>query len=147
MHTYIYVYICISRWRGQSRCTAMPLTPRCPRAGPRCVAACCSVLQRVAACCSVLQCVAACCSVLQRIALLHCVAVCCRCTAIPLSHPRGSQVCCSLLQRVAACCSVSQRVALCCSVAVLQYAAVCRRVLQCVADVLQCRSQVGGSMP
>jgi len=34
----------------------------------RCVAACCSVLQRVAACCSVLQRVAACCSVLQRVA-------------------------------------------------------------------------------
>jgi len=34
----------------------------------KCVAACCSVLQRVAACCSVLQRVAACCSVLQRVA-------------------------------------------------------------------------------
>jgi len=33
-----------------------------------CVAACCSVLQRVAACCSVLQSVAACCSMLQRVA-------------------------------------------------------------------------------
>jgi len=31
----------------------------------RCVAVCCSVLQRVAVCCSVLQCVAVCCSVLQ----------------------------------------------------------------------------------
>ena len=33
-----------------------------------CVAACCSVLQRIAVCCSVLQCVAVCCSVLQRVA-------------------------------------------------------------------------------
>ena len=32
-----------------------------------CVAACCSVLQRVSACCSVFQRVAACCSVLQRV--------------------------------------------------------------------------------
>jgi len=34
-----------------------------------CVAACCSVLQRVAACCSVLQCVIMCCSVLQCVAV------------------------------------------------------------------------------
>jgi len=33
----------------------------------QCVAACCSVLQRVAACCSVLQSVAACCSVMQQV--------------------------------------------------------------------------------
>jgi len=53
----------------------------------RCVAVCCSVLQRVAACCNVLQCVAVCCSVLQCMccnalqcifsSVLQCVAVCC----------------------------------------------------------------------
>ena len=55
-----------------------------------CVAACCSVLQRVAACCSVLQCVAV---AIVRPDLTHhdrrCVEVC-------------------VLQRVAACCSVLQ---------------------------------------
>jgi len=39
--------------------------------GLKCVAACCSVLQRVAACCSVLQRVAACCSVLQCVVVLN----------------------------------------------------------------------------
>ena len=42
-----------------------------------CLAACCSVLQRVAVCCSVLQRVAVCCSVCSCIALLQYVAVGC----------------------------------------------------------------------
>ena len=45
------VYCTWWRWTRQSR------------QRERCVAACCSVLQRVAACCSVLQCVVVCCSV------------------------------------------------------------------------------------
>ena len=52
-----------------------------------CVAARCSVLQRVAVCCSVLQCVAVCCSVLQ------CVAVCCsvlQCVAVCLDRQPAS---------------------------------------------------------
>ena len=98
----------------------------------RCVAACCSVLQRVAVRRSVLQCVAVSCSVLQ------CVAVCCsvlQCVAvldIARAHTvcslreyeyRVSQVdmhyvnvCCSASQSVAECFSVLQCVAVCCSV-------------------------------
>jgi len=63
----------------------------------QCVAACCSVLQRVAVRFSVLQCVAMHCSVLQCIGM-----------------------CCSVLQCVAVCCSVLQCVAVCCSVAVVR---------------------------
>ena len=61
----------------------------------KCVAACCSGLQRAAACCSVLQHVAACCSV----------------DVFP--QVCNKEVCCSVLQRVAACCSVWQHVAAC----------------------------------
>jgi len=81
-----------------------------------CVAACCSVLQRVSACCSVLQCVAVGCCVCCNLSsfliaqpptnircVLQCVAVCC-------------SVCCSVLQRVAACFSVLQCVVACFSV-------------------------------
>ena len=68
----------------------------------RCVAACCSVLQRVAACCRVLQSVVACCRVLQSVAeccsVLQRVTECCRASRV-------------VLQRVAACCSVLQCVA------------------------------------
>ena len=73
-----------------------------------CVAACCSVLQRVAACCSVTTrtlCVAACCSALQRVAA----------SLLARSRSQTSSpadaVCCSVLQCVAACCSVLQHVA------------------------------------
>jgi len=58
----------------------------------RCVAACCSVLQRVAVCCSVLQ----------RVDKL-----------LRIAHSSANKVCCSVLQRVAACCSVLQCVAVC----------------------------------
>jgi len=59
------------------------------------------------------HCVAACCSVLQRVAIC-----CCLCTqhenaAAQFTRTQGA-LCCSMLQRVAACCSVLQRVAMCC---------------------------------
>ena len=69
----------------------------------RCVAACCSVLQRVTACCSVLQCVAACCSVLQHVAV-------CIWRVQLQSWYRTLSV--RVIQRaaaIAACCCVSQR--------------------------------------
>ena len=76
----------------------------------RCVAACCSVLQRVAACCSVLQRVVVCCSVLQydatedelqKMKIIH----------DNLGNDRCVTVCCSVLQRVAVCHNVLQCVA------------------------------------
>jgi len=104
--------------------------------GRKCVAVCCSVLQRVAVCCSawqcqtpdashsclqtqqsavscsVLQCVAVCCSVLQCMAVSDAR----RLTLLPANTAISSE-----LQCVAVCCSVMQCVAVCCS------------VLQCVA--------------
>ena len=75
-----------------------------PRLRYVCVAACCSVLQRVAACCSVLQCVAVCCSVLR---FFWCPTAEIR-WAIKepsfISTPSLRYVC------VAVCCSVLQRV-------------------------------------
>ena len=68
-----------------------------------CVAACCSVLQRVAACCSVLQRVAVCCGVL-------------RCVAIARCDFHDKFVSAGMLQRVAACRGVLQCIAVCCSV-------------------------------
>ena len=47
--------------------------------------------------------------VLQGVAVLQCVAVCCRVL-------QGVAVCCRVLQGVAVCCSVLQCVAVCCSV-------------------------------
>jgi len=83
-----------------------------------CVAACCSVLQRVAVRCSVLQCVAV--SVPLRPLIV-------RRDDVSYSYSRWSAkvmpmcVLQRVLQCVAVCCSVLQRVAVCCS------------VLQCVA--------------
>ena len=84
----------------------------------RCVAACCSVLQRVAAYCSVLQRVAACCSVFRFVSrVLRC------CIRFRLA------VCCSVLHCVAVCCIVLLRSAVYCSV--LHSVAACCGVLQC----------------
>ena len=67
-------------------------------------------------CVIVLKCVAMCCSVLQRAAVF--------CVAVPRSSGKSLRhtvmqcvaVCCSVLQCVAVCCSVLQCVSLCCSV-------------------------------
>jgi len=131
-------------------------TPRQPPPSPhtRCVAVCCSVLQRVAVCCRVLHYVAVCCSeYIQRRANLHlhyipgvlqCVAVrysvlqrvtaCCsvlQCVhptprqSPPSPHPRCGAVCCSVLQSVAVRCTVLH--------SVLQCVVVCCSSLHCVA--------------
>ena len=79
-----------------------------------------AVLQCVAVCCRVVQCVAVCCSVLQ------CVAVCCsvlQCAAVRCSALQCVAVCCSLLQCVAASC----------------------RVLQCVPSTLRVRNHTNGA--
>jgi len=97
-----------------------------------CVAACCSVMQRVAACCSVLQCVA--------VLLTGGTGIPAHCH-LCFSMLQCNAACCSMLQHVAACCSVLQWVAVGCSglqcVAAgcsgLQCNAVCCSVLQCVA--------------
>jgi len=80
----------------------------------RCVAVCCSVLQRVAMYCSVLRCIAVCCGVLEAMMRWH---------ADDGEDPFGTEcvlqcaaVCCGLLRCVAVCCGVLQRVAVCCDV-------------------------------
>ena len=83
-----------------------------------CVAACCSVLQRVAVCCSALQCVAVCCS-----AYCHSKPMFRVITTLP-RFPGA-------LQYVAVCCIKLQRVAVCCIV--LQCDAMCSDALQCIA--------------
>jgi len=111
----------------------------------RCIAVCCSVLQRVAVCCSVWQCQTwrsvtngRWCStmLIWGCSVLQCVAVCCSvrhgrwmCVLQWLTLWRfeglgcrflGFCLCCSVLQcvatRFAACCCVLRRAAVCCNV-------------------------------
>jgi len=116
----------------------------------------CSVLQYVAVCCSVrkwccqrrLRCVAECCSVLQRAqvalstspavccSVLQCVAVCCsvrrwRCQ----HHLQCVAVCCSVLQCVAVCCSVLKW---CCHLRTLQHTATPTDVRDTLIDTHRC---------
>ena len=122
-----------------------------------CVAVCCSVLQCVAVqeswhththeqgehvigyvCCSVLQCVAVCCSI-----VLRCIAVCCSVMQyrndgahVHMSKVRLSFTAthCNTLQHTATHCNTLQhRSEIIIHVCVLQCAAVCCSVLQCVA--------------
>jgi len=144
-----------SKWKGLVSLSAYRYFTHTSRVQHMCVAACCSVLQRVAACCSVLQ------RVVVRYSVFLCVAMrCCVPPWICTNHVQQMcvAVCCSVLQcRYSAQTSLAQYmyVAMCCSL--LQCVTmqvlymnesclnmtVCRSVLQCVAvcwSVLQCGS-------
>ena len=93
----------------------------------RCVAACCTVLQRVAVCCSVSQCVVVCCSVLQCVAVFDIARAHTMCSVweyeyrvpqVDMHYGNGTcvAVCRRVLRCVTVCCSASQCVAVCCSV-------------------------------
>jgi len=123
-------YVCCICVLQRATCAGMPV-----RLSHVCVAACCSLLQRVAVYCSamqhtrnrlcechicVLQCGALCCSVLQ------CVAV--RRNMREIACASVTYVCCSMLQCVAMLCNALQCVAVHCSA--VQCVAVQRSVLQ-----------------
>jgi len=97
----------------------------------RCVAACCSVLQRVAVWCGVLQSVEEwCIGCLFAFWARHCTVA-----AKRMWHEGCVAMCCSVLQYVAVCCSVLQWCVTLCG-SVLQCCIVLQRVAECCIDCL-----------